>query len=185
MSSSSSDRTASASGNPTPAGANGLSGAHHFVSMKLTHRNFLLWRTQIISFLRGQELFGYVDGSYPCPPATIAAPSTGTSDDATASIIPNPAFKAWEKQDQSIFSLLVSSMADEVLHLAVGKETSAAVWSSITSALGSSSQARCLSLLGQFQVLQQGHSTNAEYLGRAQLLVEALAQAGRSLSLME
>ncbi|XP_019151956.1 PREDICTED: uncharacterized protein LOC109148675 [Ipomoea nil] len=76
-------------------------------------------------------------------------------------------------------------MADEVLHLAVGKETSAAVWTAITTALGSSSQARCLSLLGQFQVLRQGHSSTAEYLGRAQLLVEALAQAGRPLSLTE
>ncbi|XP_019184985.1 PREDICTED: uncharacterized protein LOC109179965 [Ipomoea nil] len=76
-------------------------------------------------------------------------------------------------------------MSDEVLHLAVGRSTATEVWASITQALGSSSHVRCLSLLGKFQMLRQGNATTAEYLGRAQLLVESLTQAGRPLSLME
>ncbi|XP_019189559.1 PREDICTED: uncharacterized protein LOC109183988 [Ipomoea nil] len=81
--------------------------------------------------------------------------------------------------------MLISSMFDEVLHLAVGRETAAEVWTSITTSLGSSTQARCVSLLGQFQSLRQGISSTAEYLGRAEVLVEALAQAGRPLSSTE
>ncbi|XP_019161142.1 PREDICTED: uncharacterized protein LOC109157758 [Ipomoea nil] len=76
-------------------------------------------------------------------------------------------------------------MADEVLYLAVGRTTSQEVWMSITAALGSSTRARCLNLLAQFQSLKQGDSTPAEYLGRAQLLVEDLALAGRPVSLDE
>ncbi|XP_019164361.1 PREDICTED: uncharacterized protein LOC109160529 [Ipomoea nil] len=188
MSSHSSERTVSAAGTPSPAGGPSLAGAHHYVTMKLTSRNFLFWRAQLIPFLRGQELLGFVDGSLPCPPETVtAAPSSEGSSAGTtaATIVPNPDHRAWVKQDQSIMSLLISSMSDEVLHLALGRTTSAEIWQSITSALGSSSQARCLNLLGQFQVLRQGNSTTAEYLGRAGVLVEALAQAGRPLSLME
>ncbi|XP_019188288.1 PREDICTED: uncharacterized protein LOC109182592 [Ipomoea nil] len=156
--------------------------------MKLTSRNFLFWRAQLIPFLRGQELLCFVDGSLPCPPKTVTAapPSEGSSaGTTTTSIVPNPEYRAWVKQDQSILSLLISSMSDEVLYLALGRTTSVAIWESITSALGSSSQARCLNLLGQFQMLHQGNSTTADYLGRAGVLVEALTQAGRPLSLME
>ncbi|XP_019185061.1 PREDICTED: uncharacterized protein LOC109180031 [Ipomoea nil] len=71
------------------------------------------------------------------------------------------------------------------MYFAVGRTTSSEVWQSITAALGSSTRARCLNLLGQFQNIRQGNSTPAEFLGRAQLLVEALALAGRPLSLDE
>ncbi|XP_019173834.1 PREDICTED: uncharacterized protein LOC109169407 [Ipomoea nil] len=81
--------------------------------------------------------------------------------------------------------MLISSRSDEVLHLAVGQETNAEVWTSITTSLGSSTEARCLSLLSQFQTLKQGNSSIAEYLGRAEVLVEALAQAGWLLSSTE
>ncbi|XP_019181937.1 PREDICTED: uncharacterized protein LOC109177056 [Ipomoea nil] len=71
------------------------------------------------------------------------------------------------------------------MYLAVGRNTSREVWQSITAALGSSTRARCLNLLGQFQSLRQGNSSPAEFLGRAQLLVEDLALAGRPVSLDE
>ncbi|XP_019188347.1 PREDICTED: uncharacterized protein LOC109182650 [Ipomoea nil] len=82
-------------------------------------------------------------------------------------------------------SLLISSLSDEVMYLAVGRSTSREVWEAITATLGSSSQVRCLNLLGQFQSLRQGNSSPAEYLSKAQLIVEALALAGRPLSLDE
>ncbi|XP_019164362.1 PREDICTED: uncharacterized protein LOC109160530 [Ipomoea nil] len=128
---------------------------------------------------------GYVDGEFPCPPAVIdAAPATGESTTSTTSV-PNPAYKAWIKQDQTLLSLLISSLSDEVMHLAVGQSTSKAVWDSINTALASSTRARCLGLLGQFHALRQGGSSTVEYLGRAQMLVEDLAHAGRPISLDE
>ncbi|XP_019164282.1 PREDICTED: uncharacterized protein LOC109160439 [Ipomoea nil] len=170
MSSESSERTVTAAGAASPATAsNPLSGAHHFVSIKLTMRNFPFWRTQLVPFLRGQELLGFVDGEIPCPPPLIAAmPESGESATASATptSIPNPDYKAWIRQDQAILSLLISSLSDEVMHLAVGRSTSREVWESITTALSSSTRARCLSLLDQF------------HLGRAQLLVENIALAG-------
>lgn len=33
-----------------------LSSAHHFVSLKLSSRNYLFWRTQMVPFLSGQGL---------------------------------------------------------------------------------------------------------------------------------
>ncbi|XP_019184415.1 PREDICTED: uncharacterized protein LOC109179374 [Ipomoea nil] len=184
--SASSERTMS-DGTPSSSPAqNPLNTAHHFVSMKLTYRNFLFWRTQLVPFLNGQELMGYVTGEFLCPPAMInASPATGESTTSTTTMIPNPVHKAWVKQDQTLLSLLISSLSDEVMHLAVGQTTSKVVWDSINTALASSTRAKCLGLLGQFHALRQGGSNTAEYLGRAQLLVEDLAHAGRPISLDE
>ncbi|XP_031131829.1 uncharacterized protein LOC116033211 [Ipomoea triloba] len=81
--------------------------------------------------------------------------------------------------------MLVASLPEEIMYLAIGRSTTREVWSSIEAALSSSTRARCLNLLAQFQSLRQGDSTPAEYLGCAQLLVEDLALAGRPISLDE
>nr|GMC82660.1 uncharacterized protein LOC109150755 [Ipomoea batatas] len=51
---------------PLPA-PNMLHQVHHYVSIKLTSTNFLFWKAQLILFLRGQNLYGFVDGTHPCP----------------------------------------------------------------------------------------------------------------------
>lgn len=103
----------------------------------------------------------------------------------TNTTTPNPVHAVWVQQDQSILSLLISSLSDEVMYLAVGRITAREVWLSITAVLGSSTRARCLNLLGKFQSLRQGDSSLAEFLRRAQLLIEDLALAGCTISLDE
>ncbi|XP_019173013.1 PREDICTED: uncharacterized protein LOC109168443 [Ipomoea nil] len=183
MSSGSSERTITNSTPTVPTTPNPLSAAHHFVPMKLTSRNYLFWRTQLLPFLRGQGLMGYIDGSFPCPPATVTVTSASGDSTATATTTSaNPAHAAWVQQDQAILSMLISSFSDEVMHHALGRHTARDVWDSVTSALAPTTRSRCLSLLGQFQTLRQGSNSPAEYLAKAQTIVEALALAGRPLS---
>ncbi|XP_019179223.1 PREDICTED: uncharacterized protein LOC109174441 [Ipomoea nil] len=120
-----------------------LSTAHHFISVKLTHRNFLFWRAQVVSFLNGHDLMGFIDGTNPCPPPTIS------SGEEEALRLPNPAYHPWVRQYQAFLSMLMSSLSDEVMPLAIGHHTSRAVWTAVTSALASSSRSRSLNLLGQ------------------------------------
>nr|GMD16212.1 uncharacterized protein LOC109186244 [Ipomoea batatas] len=109
--------------NPTnapPNIPNPLIAAHHFVSIKLTNHNYLFWRTQLIPFLRGQNLLGFIDGGTPCPSPTIPAPAAEGSS-TTPAIPPteNPAYHAWVQQYQSLLSMLILSLSDEVMPLAV------------------------------------------------------------------
>ncbi|XP_019157527.1 PREDICTED: eukaryotic translation initiation factor 3 subunit F-like [Ipomoea nil] len=154
------------------------------VSVKLTSRNYLFWRTQLVPFLSGQGLFGFVDGTYPCP---SVAPAVAVSPGATVveSVVPDPsvARAAWLQQDQAVLSKLISSLSKEVMHHAVGRTTSRQVWTAIERALGSTTRARILRLLGQLQNLRQGTESVADYLGRAQVIVEDLALGGRHVSL--
>src|SRR5947208_2096599 len=50
------------------------------VSVKLTHDNYLLWKAQMMSYLRGQRRLQFADGSYVYPPAirTVTSASGST-----------------------------------------------------------------------------------------------------------
>ena len=58
------------------------------VTVKLTERNYLLWKNQFEAFLNGQRLLGFVNGSTPRPPPTISVPGiNGTETPAKTRII--------------------------------------------------------------------------------------------------
>ena len=84
---------------------------HSLVTIKLTKDNYLLWKAQIEPYLRGQRLFGYVDGSITQPPTHIINPAAATSETAPSQIL-NPSYTVWFDQDQVVLSTLVSSDAN-------------------------------------------------------------------------
>ncbi|XP_019153039.1 PREDICTED: uncharacterized protein LOC109149605 [Ipomoea nil] len=167
---------------PTMPASGSLSSAHHFVSLKLTSRNYLFWQTQMLPFLEGQGLLGFVDGTTPFPTASPALTSTADSTPAAVSDLPDRQL-AWRWQDKAILSMLISSLSEETLRFAVGKGTSRQLWQVIEQTLGSSTRSRALRLLGELQGLRQGDSSISDYLGRAQMLIDELALAGRHVEL--
>jgi len=63
---------------------------HSLVTIKLTKDNYLFWKTQIVPYLRGQRLFGFVDGIISSPSPTIPNPEATTSQtDPTEISYPN------------------------------------------------------------------------------------------------
>ena len=50
-----------------------LSHTHQVISLKLTNINYLYWRMQILPYLLGQGVFGFVDGSNTSPSTHILA----------------------------------------------------------------------------------------------------------------
>lgn len=109
---------------PTP-----LTSLTHLVTIKLTTENYLLWRAQMLPYLHGQDLFGYIDGSFPAPSKLFADKS------------PNLAYKKWFKQDQQLLSALISSLSDSLIAQVVNYNTSFSLWTAIETLFASQSQA--------------------------------------------
>ena len=40
-----------------------LTPIQHLITIKLNRDNYLLWKAQIVPYLKGQHLFGFIDGS--------------------------------------------------------------------------------------------------------------------------
>ncbi|XP_019189247.1 PREDICTED: uncharacterized protein LOC109183636 [Ipomoea nil] len=161
---------------PTMPASGSLTSAHHFVSLKLTSQNYLFWQTQMLLFLEGQGLLGFIDGSTPFLTASPDSAPAVVSDLSTRQLV-------WRRQDKAILSMLISSLSEETLRFAVGKGTSRQLWQVIEQTLGSSTRSRALRLLDELQGLRQGDSSISDYLGRAQMLIDELALAGRHVEL--
>ncbi|XP_019181793.1 PREDICTED: uncharacterized protein LOC109176853 [Ipomoea nil] len=121
---------------------------------------------------------GFNDGSNPCPPAYLLAEEGMPTQS-------KPAHRAWVRQDQALLSMVMSSLFDEVMSLAIGHHTSRSILQAVVNALASSSRSRSLNLLGQLQSLHQGDRSVADYISKAWVLVEDLTLAGRSITLEE
>ncbi|KAA8525521.1 hypothetical protein F0562_007376 [Nyssa sinensis] len=85
----------------------------NIVSIKLTADNYPIWKAQLVPCFRGQELYGYLDGTSKIPPQTIAAPHPYTG--ATTQI-PNSAHTQWVRWDNLILSILSQPLkCDDVI----------------------------------------------------------------------
>ncbi|KAJ9538387.1 LOW QUALITY PROTEIN: hypothetical protein OSB04_031120 [Centaurea solstitialis] len=87
-----------------------------FFSLKPT--NYGYWRSMIEAFLTSHNLFGYVDGTVPCPEQKV------TNESATTD---NPSYIQWISNDAHIRMLIISTVFEDSYQHMQGK-TSREVW---------------------------------------------------------
>uniref|UniRef100_A0A2N9IMK5 Reverse transcriptase Ty1/copia-type domain-containing protein n=1 Tax=Fagus sylvatica TaxID=28930 RepID=A0A2N9IMK5_FAGSY len=148
----------------------------HLITIKLNRDNYLLWKAQIVPYLRGQHLYGFIDGTNPAPPSSVTA---STSDTTTA--LPNPEFSNWHTQDQMILSALISSLFETILAHVVKCTTSCAVWLCLERMFTSQSRARSMQLHHQLSTLKKGDSSMADFYHKFTSLADTLAAIDQPL----
>ena len=121
---------------PSPSAAT----TNHSLSIKLTSRNYLTWKTQFQPLLNYHKLTGLIDGSSPKPPENV------TSANNTNQTAPNPAYLEWFQKDQLLLSWIFSSLSEDVFPNVIGMTSVYSAWSALESAFGSISQNRQLQL---------------------------------------
>jgi hypothetical protein len=176
MSSASSSSTTESSPtiSTTSAAPTTLPHIQHLITIKLTRDNYLLWKAQIVPYLRGQHLYGFIDGTKPAPPPFLQA-----SDTIVA--LPNPEFYTWHTQDQMILSALISSLSETVLAHVVKCTTSRAVWLCLERMFTSQSRARSMQLHHQLSTLKKGDSSMADFFQKFTSLADTLAAIDQPL----
>jgi hypothetical protein len=88
----------------------------HLLIIKSSFSDYLLWRSQVLSLLQSQHLFGYVDGS-------VTKPSIIDSSGSE-----NPELVEWQQTSQLLLSLLLSSLTEEAMSTVVGLSSSHDIW---------------------------------------------------------
>uniref|UniRef100_A0A2N9ESZ2 Reverse transcriptase Ty1/copia-type domain-containing protein n=1 Tax=Fagus sylvatica TaxID=28930 RepID=A0A2N9ESZ2_FAGSY len=130
-----------------------LTPIQHLITIKLNRDNYLLWKAQIVPYLKGQHLFGFLDGSQPAPSSFLPLTSTEISEPTL-----NPAFLAWQSQDQMILSAFISSLSEKILTYVVKCTTSREVWTTLERMFTAQSRARSMSLHYQLATLRKALS---------------------------
>jgi uncharacterized membrane protein YgcG len=170
--SSSTDSAISSTYTPTS-----LTPVHHLITIKLTRDNYLLWRAQIVPYLRGQHLYGFLDGSTVAPLPTISLVTDGLTTTA-----PNPVFTSWHLQDQLILSALISSLSKNVLAHVVKCTTAREVWITLARMFTSQSRARTMQIHYQLATLRKGDLSIADFFHRFTGLADTLAAIDQPLA---
>jgi hypothetical protein len=149
---------------------------HHLITIKLTLDNYLLWKAQILPYLKGQHLFGFVDGTQTPPPQYLPLTTTEPSH-----LRSNPKFLLWQSQDHLILSALISSLSENILAYVVKCSTSHEVWTTLERMFTAHSQARSMNIHYQLATLKKGDSSVADYFHKFTHLTDTLAAVDQPL----
>jgi len=97
------------------------------VTVKLNEQNYSLWKTQFESFLSGQNLLGFVNGSLKPPLATTPF----NNIDGLTTEVPNPEYHTWNRSDQVVRAWLLGSLNEDIMREVVNYATSYQVWNAL------------------------------------------------------
>jgi hypothetical protein len=127
-------------------------------STKLTQDNYPTWLPQVIPHLKGDNLFGYVDRSIPCPP-----PSITTVKEHISSTTTNSAFPHWEMQDQIILDFLISAISKRMISHVANCKVSKQAWTKLETLFASQSKTCILNMHFQLATLKKGNLSIVDY----------------------
>ena len=94
--------------------------------VKLDQSNYLIWRSQVLTSMRGNRLEKFIDETVTPRPSHIAQ-----RIDNELRYIENPDLSSWQAQDQVLFGWLLSLMSEGTISLLFNLETSLKVWKAI------------------------------------------------------
>jgi hypothetical protein len=85
------------------------------INEKLTRGNFPLWRAQVLSSIRGVEVFDFLSPTAAPPAKYLVKKVEGDEDAEKEAPILNKDYTSWIPKDQQVLSYLFVSCGREVL----------------------------------------------------------------------
>ena len=117
-----------------------LSNITNYVTVKLDHTNYLMWKFQITGILDAYSLLDHIEDLVPCPCKFLLS-ETGA---ATQEI--NPLFLQWKARDKALFSLISSTLSPSTISLVMGQATTSGIWKIIVNRYTSVSRSSIVNL---------------------------------------
>lgn len=81
----------------------------------LDETNYPIWLFRLESLLKGQNLYGFVDGTLPCASQFVRA--------TNGSNVLNPEYEAWKTQEQIVVNMLGQTLSPIALTCIVGSRS--------------------------------------------------------------
>lgn len=106
------------------------------VTVHLEEDNYLLWKAQVETAVRGYGLEDFLNGTVRIPPRFITSSKNTT--------INNPEFVKYQRQDNLICSWLLSSISVKLPPQVIGSKTANGVWSTVERIFNSQSAAKVM-----------------------------------------
>lgn len=145
------------------------------VSIKLDADNYLLWKSQFEPILICNDLLGYVDGTFPCPPKLV--------HDSNGALVVNSAYSAWVKTDKCLCSLPNSTMTVEILQEVHDLHTSREIWAALARRFTDHCAVKEIGLKLEFHnATKKFDQSMTDYLRHLKLIADSLTAINCSIS---
>ena len=129
-------------------------------------------------FLVTNNLFGYIDGTIPCPSKHLPSTTTSTDPKITTDPTNNPNYPIWISNDTHVRMLIISTISEASFWHVLG-ETSRDLWFALERAYAPHITSREYTLKTQLLNIQmKGDETTEAYLNCAQEYADALTAIG-------
>ncbi|KAK9184805.1 hypothetical protein WN943_025156 [Citrus x changshan-huyou] len=153
--------------------------------LKLDQNNFIMWRTQILTSIKGNGLEGFINGDRECPEQFLSYGNNNGAEVLTefGSRSINPEFVAWMKTDQLLLSWMMSSIQQNLLATVIDSTTSKQLWETLASIFISQSQDRIQTLRMKIQTIKKGAMHMSEYFVKVKRIADTLALARKPIEL--
>ncbi|KAF5471292.1 hypothetical protein F2P56_011735 [Juglans regia] len=150
----------------------------NFVTLRLNHENYPLWREQFLILAESQDLVGILTGTSPAPTPFISAPE-GSCDGQNT---PNPAHATWKQSDRLLRGWLIGTLTEEALGLVIGMDSATKIWTALREAYAQSSQEREFQLRHELSYMRKSSDLSLDdYLRTFKRLCDNLAGIGKPL----
>ena len=135
-----------------------LSNISTYVTVKLDHSNFLIWKFQITHILEAYSLLEYIEGYNTCPPKFLVDELGAITTQV------NPVYSQWQARDKALMSLISATLSPSAHSLIIGQSFAYGMWTVLLKRYTSVSRSNILNLKKQLHDVKKNTDTISQYL---------------------
>lgn len=160
------------------ASSNQTSNSYNFITpIKLYQNNFIVWRTQVLTSIKGNRLESFITGENKCPDQYLNQNTNAaiSSVAGSGSRIDNLIFSTLIKTNQLLLSRMTSLIQENLLSFVIHYVSSQKLWDSLTRTFVFQTQARIMLIKMQLQTAKKGFISISAYFAKMKRLIDILA----------
>jgi len=149
------------------------------INVRHNSSNYLVWKSQVLLYFKGQDVFGYLNSIIsPLPSKPIISSPT----DNIITTTHNPLYDQWLRQDSLILATINSSLTKDVITKVLSYTTSRKVWLALKRSFSFFSCAKTIQVHIQLANTKKGVMSAYFYFLHIKRLLDELALAGQPLT---
>ena len=149
-----------------------LSNISNYVTIKLDHTNYLMWKFQIIGILDAYSLLDHLEDPMPCPSKFLLDETDCITTEA------NPLFLQWKIRDKALFSLISSTLSPSAISLVMGQTSASGIWRVIKNRYTSISRSSVVNLKRELNNIKKGNESVTSFLQKIKESRDKLTSVG-------
>uniref|UniRef100_A0A2N9J786 Retrotransposon Copia-like N-terminal domain-containing protein n=1 Tax=Fagus sylvatica TaxID=28930 RepID=A0A2N9J786_FAGSY len=149
-----------------------LSNITNYVTVKLDHTNYLMWKFQITGILDAYSQLDHIEDPIPCPCKFLLS-ETGAITQEISHL-----FLQWKARDKTLFSLISSTFSPSAISLVMGQTTASRIWKIIVNRYTSVSQSSIVNFKRELNSIKKNSDSVTEYLQKIKEARDKLVSIG-------